>query len=56
MVYEPVDHRCGDDVVAEDFAPPSEGLVAGHDQGGPFVARAETSWKNRLAASGSNGM
>ncbi len=35
---EPVDHRGGDDVVAEDLAPGAEGLVAGDDQRGAFVA------------------
>jgi len=54
-VDEPVDHGGGDDFVAEDLAPPAEGLVGRDDQRGAFVA-AETSWKNRLAASGSNGM
>lgn len=38
MVHEAVDHGCGDDVVAEDFTPPADGLVAGHDQAGAFVA------------------
>jgi hypothetical protein len=38
VVNQSVDHRGGDDVVAEDLAPPTEGLVGGHDQGGPFVA------------------
>ena len=32
-----------------------QGFVGGDDQAGPFVAR-DTSWKNRLAAAGSNGM
>jgi hypothetical protein len=32
MVDEPVDHRGGYDVVAEDLAPAAEGLVAGDDQ------------------------
>ena len=38
MVDEPVDHRGGDDVVAEDLAPGAEGLVAGDDHRGAFVA------------------
>jgi hypothetical protein len=37
-MHEPVDHGGGDDVVAEDLAPAAEGLVAGDDQAGPFVA------------------
>jgi site-specific DNA recombinase len=32
MVHEPVDHGGGDDVVAEDLAPPAERLVAGDDE------------------------
>ena len=35
---EAVDHRGGDDVVAEDLAPGGEGLVGGDDQRGAFVA------------------
>ena len=46
---EPVDHRGGDGLVAEDLAPGGEGLVAGDDQRGAFVAagrRARTSgWR-----------
>jgi hypothetical protein len=38
VVHEPVDRGGGDDVVAEHFAPAAEGLVAGDDQGGAFVA------------------
>ena len=38
MMDEPVDHRGGDDVVAEDLSPPAERLVAGHDQAGSLVA------------------
>ena len=38
VVDEAVDHRGSDDVVAEDLAPASEGLVAGDDEGGSFVA------------------
>src|SRR5258705_6688337 len=38
VVCEPVDHRGGDDVVAEDLAPAAEGFVAGHDEAGSFVA------------------
>ena len=32
VVDEPVDHGSGDDLVAEDFAPAAEWLVAGDDQ------------------------
>ena len=56
MVDEAVDHGGGDHGVAEDLAPAAEGLVGGDDDAGPLVARAETSWKNRLAASASKGM
>ena len=38
VVDEAVDHRGGYDVVAEDLTPAAEGFVAGHDQGGSFVA------------------
>jgi hypothetical protein len=38
VVDETVDHGGGDDVVAEDLTPPSEGFVGGDDEGGPFVA------------------
>jgi len=55
VVDESVDHGGGNDIVAEYLAPSAEGLVAGDDETGSFV-RLETSWKNRLAASGSNGM
>jgi hypothetical protein len=41
VVDESVDHGCGDDLVAEDFAPPADGLVAGHDERGAFVAAAD---------------
>ena len=41
VVDESVDHRGGDDVVAEDLAPGAEGLVAGDDQAGAFVAAAD---------------
>jgi DNA invertase Pin-like site-specific DNA recombinase len=37
VVDEPVDHRGGDDLVAEYLSPPAERLIAGHDQGGPFI-------------------
>jgi site-specific DNA recombinase len=39
VVDEPVDHRRGDGVVAEDLAPAAEFLVGGDDQAGAFVAR-----------------
>jgi hypothetical protein len=38
VVDESVDHRGGDDVVAEDFAPAAEGFVGRDDQRGAFVA------------------
>src|SRR3954447_269885 len=41
VVDEPVDHRGGDDVVAEDLAPGAEGLVGGDDQARAFVAAAD---------------
>jgi hypothetical protein len=41
VVDEPVDHRCGDDVVAEHFAPAAEGFVAGDDERGAFVAAGD---------------
>ena len=41
MVDEPVDHRGGDDLVAEDACPGAERQVAGQDQGGVFVAAGD---------------
>ena len=41
VVDEAVDHGGGDDVVAEDLAPAAEGLVAGDDHRGAFVAAAD---------------
>ena len=41
VVDEAVDHRGGDDVVAEDLAPAAEGLVGGDDQTGSFVAAGD---------------
>jgi hypothetical protein len=38
VVDEVIDHGGGDDLVAEDFAPAAERLVAGDDEGGAFVA------------------
>ena len=38
VVDESVDHGGGDGVVAEDFSPSAEGLVAGDDEGGSFVS------------------
>ena len=38
---EPVDHRGGDHVVAEDLAPGAEGLVGGDDHRGALVARRD---------------
>ena len=38
---EPVDHRGGDGVVAEDLAPGAERLVGGDDQAGALVAAAD---------------
>jgi hypothetical protein len=37
-VDDAVDHRGGDDLVAEDGGPGAEGQVAGQDQGGVLVA------------------
>jgi hypothetical protein len=54
-VDEAVDHGGSDDVVAEDFTPAAEGLLEVTMR----LARswcAEINWKNKLAASGSNGM
>jgi hypothetical protein len=51
MVDELVDHRRGDDLVAEDLAPAREGLVRGDDHRRPLVAE-EASENIRLAASG----
>jgi hypothetical protein len=41
VVDEPVDHRGGDHVVAEDLAPAAEGLVGGDDQARALVARRD---------------
>lgn len=41
MVDEPVDHRCGGGVVAEDLAPGAERLVRGHDQARALVAAGD---------------
>jgi hypothetical protein len=41
VVDEPVDHGGGNDVVAEHLAPPAEGLVAGDDETGSFVAAGD---------------
>src|SRR5919197_3891155 len=41
VVDEPVDHRRGDDLVAEDLAPARERLVRGDDHRGPLVARRD---------------
>ena len=38
VVDEPVDHRGGNDFVAEGLAPPAERLVGRYDQAGPLVA------------------
>jgi hypothetical protein len=40
VVDEPVDHRGGDDLVAEALALGGEGLVAVDEQAGAFVAAA----------------
>src|SRR5271166_4323603 len=55
MVDEAVDHGGCYHVVTEDFAPAAEGLVLVTIKLARSY-RADTSWKNRLAASGSNGM
>ncbi len=41
VVDEPVDHRGGDDVVAEDLSPGRERLVGCDDQAGAFVAAGD---------------
>jgi hypothetical protein len=41
MVHDPVDHRCGDDLVTEDVAPTGERQVGGQDQRGVFVAAGD---------------
>src|SRR3954447_22676739 len=41
VVDEPVDHRGGGDLVAEDLTPGRERLVGGDDQAGAFVAAAD---------------
>jgi hypothetical protein len=41
VVDEPVDHRGGGGVVAEDLAPSGEGLVAGDDQAGALIAAGD---------------
>ena len=41
VVDEAVDHRGGDDLVAEDLAPAAEWPVGGDDQAGSLVAGAE---------------
>ena len=38
LVDDSIDHRRGHNLVGEDLAPPGEGQVAGHNQGGVFVA------------------
>ena len=41
VVDESVDHGGGDNFVAEDLAPAAEGLVAGDDETGSFVAAGD---------------
>ena len=55
VVHEPVDHRGGGYLIAEDFAPRTEWLVGGDDQAGAFVTAADEH-EHRFAAWGSNGM
>jgi hypothetical protein len=55
VVDEGVDRGCDDVDVAQDLAPSAELLVAGHDQRGALLA-GDTSRRNRLSASCSNGM
>ena len=55
VVDEAVDHGGGDHVVAEHLAPAPEGLLLVTIKLA-LSYLAETSWKNRLAASGSNGI
>jgi hypothetical protein len=54
VVDEAVDHGGGHDVAAEHRAPPKGLLLVTISEARSYLA--ETSWKNRLAASGSNGM
>jgi hypothetical protein len=37
VVDQAVDHRGGDDLVAEHLSPPAERLIAGDDQAGPLI-------------------
>ncbi len=55
VVDEAVDHGGGDDIVAEDFTPASERLVAGDDQGGSLVAGGDE-LEEQVRCSGSKGM
>lgn len=55
VVDEAVDHRGGDDVVAEDLALPAERLVRGHDEGGALVP-GEDELEEQVGRLGSNGM
>jgi hypothetical protein len=41
VVDEPVDHGCGNNLVAEDLTPAAERLVGGDDQAGTFVAAGD---------------
>jgi len=54
-VDEPVDHRDGGDLVAEDLAPGAEWLAAGDDQGGALVAGRDER-EHEVGGFGSNGM
>ncbi len=54
VVDEAVDHGGGDHVVAEDLSPAKGLLLVTIRLARSYLA--ETSWKNRFAASASNGM
>jgi len=49
VVQEAVEHRRGDDGIAEHFTPLCEAAVGGEDHRALLVSYALTSWKNRLA-------
>lgn len=55
VVDEPVDHRGGDDVVAEHFTSPAERLVARDDQGCSDVAVGDE-LEEQVRGFGSKGM
>ena len=55
VVDQAVDHRGGDDVVAEDLTPAAEGLVGGDDQRGAFVFAGDEP-EEQVRCFGSKGM